>query len=99
MLDYYISTLKCVGINSQTQQTSDEPSMEALTLVDEEPVIYIDENDEDWGRPVKDILKHPLIFGCKKKIPTTKDQDGYDTGASCSNQRGEEHKGAEGPGL
>ena len=90
--------MQSVGINSQTHQTPDEPPTEALTLIDEEPVIYIDENDEDWGRSVKDALKHPLIFGCKKKAPTTKDRYGYDTGASCSNQRGDNNKGAEGKG-
>ena len=87
-----------VGFNSQTQQTSDEPLKEVLTLTDEEPVIYIDENDEDAGRPVEEILKNPLVFGRKQKSLPTKDKDGYDTGASCSNQKGDYDKGVEGEG-
>ena len=62
-------------------------------------MIYIDEDDEDAGRPVKDTLKNPLVFGCKKKAPITRNKDGYDMGASCSNQRGDDKEGVEGKGF
>ena len=87
-----------MGIDSQTLQTLDVPEEKVCTPIDEEPVIYIDKNDEDAGRPVQETLKNPLVFGWKKRVPVTKDKDGYDIGASCSNQRNNNNKGPEGRG-
>ena len=82
-----VSRGQIVGINSQTQQTPDVAKGETNTSNDEELVIYIDEIDEKGCQPELEKVENPAVVGGRKEAPTTKDKDGYDLGASCSNQR------------
>ena len=75
-----------MGINSQTPQTLGGSEREVITPNSEELVIYIDENEGEGCQPMRENIKNPGVVGERKEVPPTKDRDGHDLGASCSNQ-------------
>ena len=87
-----------MGINSQTPQTLDKVEGEVPTSNNEEHVTYSGEVDEDGYQLVLENVKNPVVVGEGKEAPVTKDKDGYDLGASCSNQRNNDGRDLEGRG-
>ena len=87
-----------MGINSQTPQTLDRFEGEVLTSNNGECVTYIGEIKEEGCQSVLENVRNPVVDGGRKRATTTKDEDGYDLGASCSNQRNENSGDSEGRG-
>ena len=81
-----------VGINSQTPQTPEAFNEEVVTSVEGGQVTNINEDGMKAEQPGRGITSKVVVFKRKWPSPTTKDKNGYDLGASCSNQRGDGNK-------
>ena len=77
--------MQAVGNDSQTPLTHTGPHFVELPFCDEEPVIYIDEGDEDEARPVEKALVNPNAFGSSKYYRPEGQPEGYTPGSSSSN--------------
>ena len=85
-----------MGINSQTPQTLDKVEGEAPTLNNGDHVTYSCETKEGEGQSALENVKNSMIDGERGEAISIKDKDGYDLGASCSNQGNENSKDSEG---
>ena len=94
-----VSRGQIVGINSQTLQTPDNLTYKAPTSNNGENATYIGATKEGEGQPVLRNVKNSMMDGERKEVAASNDKDGYDLGASCSNQRNENSKDSEGRGL
>ena len=90
------SIVPFVGINSQTPQTLSRFEGEVPTSNNDERVICIGRSKEGGWQPAPESVKTPVVVGGRKVATTTKDKDGYDLGASCSNQRNNDGRDLEG---